>query len=745
MANTISLAGEAALRKVNVEPSIVLVIEGVSTRFGVRTIKRTVKIGDSGLQIGNFKIAQLTDLESQATLISINGTTTRITQNISPDTGVSQSITSMKIAIVDKDLVATQLITPNEETSPAFDLLGRRCKVWLGFAETRFPEDYTILFRGIIDDIEAGAGRIVLNIAHPLTKARAEAFQKVETTLNGAIDDNDDPITVVSTAGFLEPYTGADGNIDETIKLYVRIDDEVIRYESVTGTTFATLERGALGTTAASHDSGATVESFYRLTGDAMNLALKILLSGKNGPFASDIAISNFVNVNSSLISNAIFFRGFSAQRDYGIVTGDYITVSGATEGANNFSNRIIELIEEVDGGSYIVASGSALVQESNTSAVISFRSQYDTLGEGLSLSADEVDVQQFERLFDLFLSGFNYDFYIKDTIEGKKFIEEQIFAPSGCYGLPRNSQISVGIHLPPVSGTDIRVLDANNVINPGDLKIRRSTGINFQNTIVYKFDEQVLEEKLIRVTINTDATSRERIPVGTKALTIESKGMRSSLSGVTLANSASTRRLNKYKFGAEFIENVKVNFKTGMLMDIGDIVLVDLGSLKISDVKSGGTRSGGSRLFQIDNKTLDIKGEVILKLVDTNFSQESRFAVIAPSSLVKSGISQTSYLIKQSFSGKFGQNEFKKWENLLGASIRVHNNDYSVSGTGVLDAVVGNQITLDTALGFVPTEDMVMDLDEYDNQPEKIKQLFAFLSDDDNDFADGGIPYALF
>lgn len=745
MALTLTNSTLSAISQVNIQPNIALTIDGVDQIYTNITIYKVIEIGDE-LTIGEFDIGESVAISNQSAVLSMSETTTRIKQNINPDTGTSQSISSMTISFVDKDGEASQLVTPNEAVIPAFDLLGRKANVWLGFQNTEYKDDYSIIFRGIIDDITIGAGKVNINLADPLTKARTEIFQKADTELTASLNSSDTSCSVTSTADFISVYTPPAGIDSSFIKLYIRIDDEIIRYEGKTSTTFTSMTRGQLGTTAASHSSGAKIESFYRLTGDAMTLALKVLLSGKNGAFAEDVAITNFVNISpSETVSNAIFFQGVDLERDYGLSTGDYITTTGASNGANNFSNRTIEQIVKTSSGSYLVASGAALVAELVTSGTISFQSQYDTLGEGLALDPDQVDVAQFEDIFRLYLSSFNYDFYIKDSLNGKEFIEKQLFNPASAYGLPRNAQISVGVHSPPLPGTNIQTLDNTNVLNPGDLKIRRSTNLNFHNTNAYSYDELALDDKFTRFLVTSDADSLARIPVGVKTFRVDSKGMRSSLNGDTLAASATTRRLNKYKFGAEFIEGVKVNFKTGFRIEPGDIVLVDLASLQISDIKNSGSRAGEPRLFQVDNKEMDIRGTVILRLTDTNFDITARFGSISPASYVRTGLSATSFIIEESFSSIFGVNEFKKWEKLIGASIRVRNSSYSTSGTGILQSVVGNTITLASSLGFTPSSGLVMELDEYDNQPAVIKLIYAFLSDGSNNFADGVIPYEFF
>lgn len=746
MAISVSNDALSAASGTNVEPNLVLSINGVDTRYGAITIQKIVQIGDPGLVIGGFKIGELTSISNQQSLMNMKGTTTKIIQNINPDTGKSQSISSMKIALIDKDLLASALVTPDETVSPAFDILGRKATVWLGFKGTSFKRDYAIIFRGIVDDIQIEAGQVILNLAHPATKVRSEIFKRGTTALNGALNNSATTITVDSTSDFITPYSGHPSGADSALTHFIRINDEIIKYTGVTSTTFTGCTRGQLGTTAASHSDNDSVESFYRLTGDAINLGLKILLSGKNGAFASSVPVTSFNYISASdTVSNAVYFKGIDLERDYGLVTGDYITTTGAVNAANDFNNRTIELIVQTTTGSYLVASGSALTDEQGSTATISFRSQYDTLGEGLSLDPDEVDVPEWEDVFRLYLSSFNYDFYLKDSINGKEFIETELLNPAGAYSIPRKAQFSLGVHSPPLPGSSIPVLNSSNVINPGSLKIRRTTSINFQNTVSYEFDERALESKFDKVVVTTNSDSTSRIPVGIKNQQITSRGMRTSLSGVTLATSATSRRLNKYKFGAEFIENVQVNFKTGFSVEVGDIVLVDLASLKITDIKSGGSRAGEPRLFQVDNKSMDIKGTIRLRLTDTNFELDTRFGTISPSSLVKSGTSETVFVIKESFNSIFGANEFKKWEELVGASIRVHNASYSTSGTALIQSVVGNTITTATSLGFTPSANMIMDLDVYDNQPAVVKLIYAFLSDGSNNFADSGIPYEFF
>jgi hypothetical protein len=85
-----------------------------------------------------------------------------------------------------------------------------------------------------------------------------------QTSLNGSITSSASSLTVNSAMGF--PSQG-------TFRLLV--DSELIIVGAVSGATFSSLTRGAEGTTAASHNSGAT--------------AIAVLTAGALAQFKSDV------------------------------------------------------------------------------------------------------------------------------------------------------------------------------------------------------------------------------------------------------------------------------------------------------------------------------------------------------------------------------------------------------------------------------------------------------------------------
>ncbi len=155
-----------------------------------------------------------------------------------------------------------------------------------------------------------------------------------------------------------------------------------------------------------------------------------------------------------------------------------------------------------------------------------------------------------------------------------------------------------MGFHIGPLPTTDVTFLDADNVVDPSKIIISRSINKNFYNTILYKWEEDVLEEdKFHRGVFDDDEDAKNQVMVGIKALVIPAKGFRDEFSGTSLANSSALRRLKRYKIGAEFIDNMQVFLGDSFRVELGDIVLLDLASLKISDTKNA-SREGKPRLL---------------------------------------------------------------------------------------------------------------------------------------------------
>ncbi len=723
-----------AAGKIAKTPNIVLCIDGVDTCYGSSIIFKLIRYGDPGLVYGGGEFyGGATELEDQETLISIDQSTNSIKQQLDIDKFRGSSISSMEIALTDIGRSATKLISPGVIVE---DLLGRSCKVRLGFAElTNWPEDYFIIFRGIIDDINAAQGVVKLNIAHPDQKKRSSIYQSIQHALDGDIDDTQTTITLDSTSSLLTKVLGPDGTYDSSFGSYIRVDDEVIYFDAISGNDLTGCIRGQFGTLAAAHDDETDVNSIYELSGNAIDLSLKLMLSGWQNSYVSGIEAQNYIRLGDNTpVDNAIFFFGLNIVEEYGVVVGDYVTTTGASNGANNISLKPILDVVITDEGSYIIVDDVTFVEEIGTPATVSFRSQYDTLPSGLMMAGDEVDVAQHLKLKRLFISSFDYEFRLDESIEnGKEFLEKQVYGPAGCYSLPRKAQASIGYFVGPIPGAETTILNEDNIANPKELKIRRSINKNFFNTIVYKYDPSIYEpDKYLRGVVTQSATSLDRIPVGTRALVIESKGMRQILSGQNNAVITSNRRLNRFKFGSEFLESVQVTFEVGFSAEVGDILMLDPEGLNLANTADG-TRSKPSKLFEVSNITKSIKtGKVTVDLIDTGFDGMGRYCLIGPSSRIKGGISSTEFIIESSFNSEFGVNEYKKWSRYQDCAVKIRSSDFTTRfAQSVIVSNTGNVITVSPGLGFTPQAGDIMELADYDfaDTTDQVKLKYGFQS----------------
>ena len=708
-------------QKTRVEPQLVLEIEGVTTLFGAVEISRLIRVGDAGLLIGTaWRIGGLTPVDDQAGIISLDGGGgTRIDQQLQSDKGSVSSVSSVQLNLIDKNLIMSRLISPGVVID---DILGVKATLWMGFKNTAFKEDYVPIISGIIDEVDSGAGNIKINIAHPEQRKRQDIFTPIDFLFDGPIDISQTTLDVEDGSVFPIKQLGPDGTYDPAIRFYVQVGDEIIRYTGVSANQLTGCVRAELGTVAAAHtltDGELLGKTLVQISDQAVLCALKIMLSGVNGPYKSSVPVKRYLHPTPlTTQDNSIYFEGIDLNREYGVYAGDFITLTGATNGANNCSSKEILSIDTVDGGSYCVVGDVTFIEESTTSAVAAFRSQFDTLGYGLGMTPDQVDVAEHIFWNNFQLASFSYRFVIKDTISGKDFLDKEVYLPIGAYSLPRQGRCSMGYHVGPVIRGSLKVLGRDQIKNPDKIRLKRSINRNFYNTVVYKFDENSLTGKFASGAIEISTESQDRIPVGSRAFKIASRGMRRALDGANIASRVSARYLNRYKFAAEYFEAVDVLFRDGFNLEPGDMVLLDPTGLKITNTTAG-DRNKSAKVFAVTNKSLDLKtGGVTLSLTDTNFEESERYGSISPSSLVVSGTT-TSVLIQDSFGAVFPGNESKKWEDYIGLPIVIHSEDWLFEETVTLlsiDPTNHYRLLLDpsTPLSIPPTAGMIVDIGGY-------------------------------
>lgn len=741
------------LKETNIEPILVFQIDGIETLFGSNTIKKVARYGDENLFYGQEGLVYggLVPLNNQEALITLDGTTTSIKQNLAPDKARGTGITAMSIVLVDINNKATEL------ASGAYgEMLYRRCKVWAGFGEnSSFSEDFILLFRGVIESIQIEQGKVKFNLSSPDQKRRVLLLPKGDTNLDGAITNSQTTILLNSVENFfVVPDHPAYAPKDDDLESYVKIEDEIIKYTGISGLTLTGCVRGQFFTAAVAHGDDTQAETFFKLEGNSMELALKLMLSDPDQtPYIETLEASAVNQFITGPVANAIYFGGINFEREYNVRIGDFVKTSGFTQAGNNFSTykEILDVVI-LDTGSYIIVD-ETLTDEAPATGSVDFLSRYNSLGNiGMGLNTDETDIEKHDQLRLNFLSTFDYKFFIKDEIDdGKEFIENELYRPASCYSLPADkaglARISVGLHIAPLPNESIVTISENNVTKPNMLGIKRSVNKNYYNSILTRFEDTPTEDKFFRKVFSLSGTPFLPEVKGNKTLIIESKGLKDDLSGSTLATAANNRLLARYESAAEYIDSIEILFSSAIQINVGDIVVLDPLNLNLVN-PTDQTRIRPASLWEVVNKDINIKGQAKIDLVNTAFNINARYGLISAASKLKTIISQTRFVIEGlSAFPKFGSSaEYRKWNGIDGVGVKIRSSNWSDVFETILTDVTFNTLTVRDSAPFTLLPGMILELSNYDfvDITERQKLVYAHFSDGTNNFADGKPPYIL-
>ena len=162
-------------------------------------------------------------------------------------------------------------------------LRSRRAALRLGFKELAGAADFAVIARGLVSEAEVQAQGTRLSLSlrplHGTFKDR-RLFVEKRTALTAAVTAVGGELLVGDETRLLPP--GADAG-------YVRVDDEILSYSSVSAGKLQGLSRGLLGSVAASHEQDAEVRQVYVLGAEnPLTLFLQVALStgaGTNGPY----------------------------------------------------------------------------------------------------------------------------------------------------------------------------------------------------------------------------------------------------------------------------------------------------------------------------------------------------------------------------------------------------------------------------------------------------------------------------
>ncbi len=501
--------------------------------------------------------------------------------------------------------------------------------------------------------------------------------------------------------------------------------------------------------------SGEDIAFMLEFTDHPMNIACSIMLSGWGGPFITDQRCTGLGTANGTTSSpySILLPPGVDAKRDYGLTAGlasstdvcklgDMVTVTGSVYPSTNNTDWIITNISagpdndnQVLTVAYAYGASPGMTLDTFSGIRLAFRSKYDRLPKeyGLKLSPKFVDVEAHELLRDVYLTDAGYRIapLIQQQQAGKEFIESQCYLPFGCYAVTKFGRLSVSLTKPPLAGGSLVELNSSNIINPQNITVTR--GLNnrrFFNQVQYQYNQSDTGRYFsVYRAIDTDSLNRIGLM---NILPINSTGVKSSINGAltgseSVIESVAQAFLNRFG-NVAFEIRMTVNLEAGSRIEAGDIVQVaDDGTLGITNLATG-TRDLGVVLFEVIDRTLDMKGGYcnLTLLSNVGFLASDRFGVISPSSLVDNSGASTApttstFGILPSFGSLYGADEWRKWTSYVGQSVIVYSQDWTVSGTSTIAAVdiptinyPGGKITLSPALAFTPGTNYTISLDNY-------------------------------
>lgn len=725
MSVQLTVKAQALLNEISIKPNIILDIEGLDLIFGATPIFKTLEwddnqaFWDSGLNWDS-----VIEDENSRDYINLQGTTNTISSQIAPDKGNTSSISTVNIAIVDKNGEVSKALSFDNIN----EILGRKALFSLGFQQGRYPQDAQKIFSGVVVDFYTDAGNVMVSLASSQSLQRQLFLEKHQTVLTAAIDNVQTTIDVADTSLFYQSQ--------DALTLYLKVDDELMRVDSIDSATQLTVTRAQLNTVANAADIETECESFYRLQGKPLDLARKIMLSSAGNEFFTSLDTPksiNFVDVTTS-IQNAIIFDYYDIQDKTGLTVGDTVRLNSAS----NTGDYTIDEFGTLENGDSFIVVNETLVTENEYTNDFFYRSKWNTLSTGLGMLTNEVDVEQFDSIASAFGSNFvDYDLYIKDSIDDcQEYLNKQIMFGQGLYPVIRKSRSSIKFVVPPFSSDVIDTLGTNAILNADKIKQRRSAHKYLYNTYVYRYNVDSLEDKYLSGKVVLSASSLDRISLGKKQLKVESDGLRNNAETNTVIDNIIQRFVDRYQFAPVYYENVEVKYKDGYAIEIGDIVPFGGADLKQIDLSSG-ARGSEARLFEVINKSLNVKnGRIKLTLLETSFEINARYATVSLASNI--GNTSTASRIKLELTNDTEEfaRETDKWQPFEGLRARIRSFDYTDDETVTLigvDPSNSEYLLLETPLSFVPNSNHVIEVPEYDNTSKDIdaeyKLRFAYLN----------------
>lgn len=727
--------------------NVIFDMEGASDEiFSLAPTLKTLIWGDPNVYYGDAGLVwggKIKDGQTREFILSESNL--QISQQVEPEQGRG-SVSTMSFVFVDLDGEVTNFFSPGQVVN---EPLGNKLvRVRIGYSDTAYPQDYFTVFRGYVSSVRSTPTKISVQLSDPNSKTRGQLFYTPKTTLTSSIGATDTTLPVVDTADFAQQIIGPNGSYDSGITTYAKVGDEYVKYgpspSDITVNSITNVVRGQRDTPATNHDIDSDVAGAFQIFDNFLNIALKVMLSGWDGYWKTDVPIFMIRQTTDGDVLNALQLPfPVDAIEDYGLSVGDYVTIFDSAAGNNGtYIISGIASVDELSNNLILFETDFPSIEDGTDGVNMSFRSKYDVypINLGMKLTPADIDVSVYEYFRDVFFQANEYhmNFLLDAPISGKQWIESQLFLPAGCYSITRKGKLAVNLTLPPIGASNVQTLDHTNILDPKSITIERAINTRrYFNEIQYQYDKNDAGEYL-NTRIVIDSLSLSNITIST-VLPIAADGVRTNLDADVLVDRQGQLLIQRYKNAALYLE-CQVNWRVGSLIETGDtVILNDNGQLHISNFATG-TRNLGSVLFEVIKCTKDVKGgKVSLGLLSgLSYLTTDRFGSVTPTSNINPAQSTTASIkIVPSFGDLYGAAEYRKWTDAVGYHVAIHPTDYSqYYETKLVSAGPNNVLMLNPPLPVVPSDNWVIDIAYYPTDTDIVtdrylKQVYCHFTYD--------------
>jgi len=350
----------------------------------------------------------------------------------------------------------------------------------------------------------------------------------------------------------------------------------------------------------------------------------------------------------------------------------------------------------------------------------------HDYLAEinSLGLSSDFINVTEIESVRDSWFPGNSH--YMKMTINeritAKEWIETEILQALNCYpAIDGQGKYSIKPCKPPLAGyTRVQAFTDDNTIKLPSWDANLSALIN-DLEIYYDHDGDDYQTQ----EVYADTTSINNRGPGNKTLTIKSKGLHTSIAGISLntftADVISRRKESIFnRFAAPPLKIGINSFFDRWLTEVGDIVPVT--SSFLPDIEAG-TRGLSAARMEVSNITPNWdRGTVQTTLLNTGYAKNI-YATVSPSMTVTAGTSGTAFTVSVADAAKYA--------NFDSPEVQMYDSGMRAQGSHVTLLTVNETtgaITCDD-IGSTPAAGWVVCFADYDDATDE-QTNYGYISD---------------